>query len=586
MEQTELLDRHPGRAWRSWLARPRLPWLLALAAVALTLPALGIGWQLDDHFQRLVMLRTAETDISSEEAFSVLDGDVELNRLYLDLGYLPWWTPEDFRLAFFRPLALATTRLDYELWPGSAPLMHLHSLLWFAALVGAAAVLYRRLLEPAWVGGLAALLYAIDDAHGSPAAWLANRNALLATLFGILCLLAHDYPLLLALGLASAEAALATTAYLLAYALFIESGKPRLRSLLPYLPVLLAWATAYRLGGYGASSSGLYLDPLRSPLAYARALLERAPFSLMGQWTPIPAELGSLPPPEVSLPSWLLAVALVTLVALALLPVLWRDRGARFWGLGMLLSLLPISATFPSNRLLAFVGLGAMGLLARFFQLTLTTRDRSRHSGPRFRLGVARALVATHLVLAPLLLLLGPVAIRQLGEPMLIAAESLGSDPRLAEQDLIIANAPDYLMFVTNLPTLQALNGRPLPRRLRALSIGPTAVRLTRTGEAALRVDLERGLFGGPLGRLFRDAEDPLRIGSTVHVAGLEIEVLALASDGSPAALEYRFEKPLDDPSLHWVRWQDGRYVEFEPPAVGRAQSLAKAVGPLDRFGW
>ncbi|MCP4204363.1 MAG: hypothetical protein GY769_20825, partial [bacterium] len=147
-------------------------------------------------------------------------------------------------------------------------------------------------------------------------------------------------------------------------------------------------------------------------------------------------------------------------------------------------------------------------------------------------------------------------------------------------------NAPDYLLFVTNLPTLQALEGRPIPRRLLALSTGPTPITLSRSGELALRVALERGLFAGPLGRLFRDPENPLEPGQTVSLSDFEIEVLSLAGDGSPGTLLYRFPKPLEDDSMRWVRWQDGRFVPFDPPAPGRTVSLLPAIGPLDRFGW
>lgn len=533
------------------------------------------------------------------EAFSALKGDRELNRRYTDLGYLPWWTPEDFRLAFFRPLTLATVWLDYRLWSGSPVLMHAHSLLWFAALVVAAAFLYRRIVEPAWVAGLAALLYALDDAHAAPAAWLANRNALLATFFGVLCLVVHDRwrrdgwrpgiyiaPALLGLGLLSGEAALAATGFLFAHALFLDPGRSRLRPLLPYAPVVVAWAGLYRLRGFGAIGSGLYLDPLQSPGAYGVALLRRAPFSLMGQWTPLPADLGSLLPASTGRLWWLVAVGLLLILAAALLSVLRRDRTARFWASGMMLSLLPISATFPSNRLLFFVGLGAMGLVARYLQETLTARrgDRAAHSFPLR--GLAWALVIFHLVLAPLFMPLGAVAIRQMGDPMLTAAASLGTDPRIADQDLVIVSSPDHLMFVTNLPTLQVLGERPVPRRLRALSTGPTAIELARVDARSLRVDLERGLFAGPLGRLFRSARRPFAPGDTTRLTGFEAEVVASAPDGSPTAILYRFAQPLDDPSLRWVRWQEGRYIAFEPPAVGDSISLPPAIGPLDRFGW
>ena len=59
-----------------------------------------------------------------------------------------------------------------------------------------AAVLYRRLFGregrgALWAAGLAALLYALDDAHSLSTAYLANRNALLATFFGLLSLYCH-----------------------------------------------------------------------------------------------------------------------------------------------------------------------------------------------------------------------------------------------------------------------------------------------------------------------------------------------------------------------------------------------------------
>ena len=53
-------------------------------------------------------------------------------------------------------------------------------------MVGALAALYRRLMGATAAAGLAALFYAIDDAHGPPVAFLANRNAMMATLFGVL----------------------------------------------------------------------------------------------------------------------------------------------------------------------------------------------------------------------------------------------------------------------------------------------------------------------------------------------------------------------------------------------------------------
>ena len=203
---------------------------------------------------RVVLRGHVETGYSPLELFSVMRHGPEVLREYTDLGIFPWWTSEELRLAFFRFLSAATHWLDYRLWPDSAPLQHAHSLLWLGALVGATALLYRRIHGASWVAGLAALLYAVDEAHGAPAGWLANRNALVATLFGLLCLLAHDRwrrggagsgrhallaALCLALALAGGEMGLGAFAYLVAYAVFLDRGpvRRRLLSLAPWRPV-------------------------------------------------------------------------------------------------------------------------------------------------------------------------------------------------------------------------------------------------------------------------------------------------------------------------------------------------------------
>ena len=78
---------------------------------------------------------------------------------------------------------------------------------------------------------------------------------------------------------------------------------------------------------------------------------------------------------------------------------------ARFGCAGALLSLLPIAATGPQNRLLFFVGLGSMALLAQIAQrLDLASAIRKR-GGPLARvaaIGFAGLLLFIHLVLAPL----------------------------------------------------------------------------------------------------------------------------------------------------------------------------------------
>jgi hypothetical protein len=350
--------------------------------------------------------------------FSFLDGDEKLIRRALEEGRILWWTHPKLKLAFLRPVSSVTHWLDFRIWPDQPWLMHVQSLLWFAGAIAAAALFYRRLLVPAWVAGLAALLFAVDDAHGMPAVWLANRNANIGVLFGLIALIAHDRwrrdgwrpgaliaPLALLLGLLAGEIALAAGGYLLAYALFLDTDnwRGRLASLVPGGLVGSLWWVTYRVMGYGASGSGVYIDPGASPGEFVHAVIDRAPMLFAGLWG-IPSGLGHFLSQSAAHVLWLVAVGLIVAVTFLLLPILRRDRAARFFALGMVLSLVPACATFPDDRLLYFASFGGMGLMAQFLSAVWQRADWLPSSRIR-RLPFAAAfwmLVVFHLVLSPL----------------------------------------------------------------------------------------------------------------------------------------------------------------------------------------
>ena len=489
--------------------------------------------------------------------------------------------------------------LDYRLWPMSAPLMHLHSLLWLGLAVTAIGVLYRRIIGIAWIAGLAILLFAIDDAHAHPAAWLANRNALVALAFGAMALVAHDRwrrtgwalgiwvaPLCFGLALAAAEFGVGTLAYLIGYTLFIEDGgwRKRWSGLAPHAVVLLAYAAFYQQMGYGTAGSGFYVDPLREPLAYAAVLIERVPILLAGQWGPVPADTyGSLDRSE-AVTVWRVNVAMLTLLCLALIPLVRESRSARLWACGMLLSLVPVAATAPSNRLLFFVGIGGMGLLAEFFA---GLSDRAAWVPPSrawraFAWTLAAALFLIHLVIAPLTRPVSTFATVLVGEPVKAAVASIPADPSLSEQDLVIVNAPDYWLFVSAIPVHKLLDGHPLPRRIRALVVAPVAIELTRIDSRSLRASVNDGMMRGSLGALFRGPTHRLRIGDRLNLDGMTVLIEALTTDGRPRDVVFRFARRLEDPSMQWIRWQEGIYVPFTPPQLGETVRLPAARGPLE----
>lgn len=585
--------RLPDRA-RDDLARGRWVGLLALLAVVLTLPALLTGWQFDDYLHRAALqsdsaapsLQTALMDL-----FVFMDGDPAETQRRMASGEFPWWALPEGKVAFWRPLSGLTHWLDYRWWPAQPLLMHAHSLLWFGAVIVAATLLYRRIMGATWRAGLAALLYAVDDAHGFAAAWLSNRNVLLATLCGCLTLWAHDRwrrdrwragaiiaPLVLLLGLLSAEAASATLCYLLAYALVLDRGsrRERLVSLLPAVLTLVLWRLIYRALGYGAWGTS-YIDPLAEPLRYLQSLLIHAPVLLLGQWALPPAELFPFAPLWARALLWLLGLLLIAVLCGVLYATkLWQDATARFWALGMALALLPISAALPANRLLFFVGLGAMGLLA----CLLDALGRSAGSqlvppAPRaWRRWLGRGLVALHLVLALLLLPLTAWSPALLGniEPSIAA---LPREPNFAQQTAVILNAPSF--FSTGyIPIVRRFQGLPAPAQIRYLGAGPTSIEVQRSDERTLVLRPAGGYLRG-FDVVFRAPQQGLTRGQIIELPDLRVTVLELTTDGRPAAVSFEFATALNDPGLRWLQWRDGRYVPFVPPAVDEYVTLPPA---------
>ena len=89
---------------RDRLQRRHLPWHLAVLAMLLCAPSLWLGWQFDDDFHRAALRRPELPLISRSpaELYAFIEGDPVANRQAVVMGFLPWWSHEKLRLAFFR----------------------------------------------------------------------------------------------------------------------------------------------------------------------------------------------------------------------------------------------------------------------------------------------------------------------------------------------------------------------------------------------------------------------------------------------------------------------------------------------------
>ena len=562
------------------LSSPRVPFLAAAIAVALTLPAIGTGWHVDDLYHRAQFLEIGPLSDSSNmtnRMFDFLSGDPEQILAFKELGVVPWWANDRLKISFWRPLSALTHVIDYALWPQSGVLMHLHSVAWLGLLVFFAAFWYRRTMGPSYVAGLAVVLFALDDAHGLPAGFLANRNAIVATSLGVLSLWMHDRarrdgfrpglllsPLAFACALLSGESGIGTAAYLFAYAVCLEPGPVlrRLSTIAPHGLVGLGWLVLYETMGYGTAGSEFYLDPMGQPLAWLGAFLVRAPLLLLGQWFVPPSSFVLLWTPAQTVGVAVFGVSVLAVLFALLRPILREEPTARFFGLGMTLAVVPITAGYPNDRLLFFVGLGAMGLLAMllvrlFDRNSVTTVDRL----------VGWALVVVHVVLAaPLQVMMSASMASQ--EPFYAAApRSLPDDTQLTSQRLIVVNQPSFF-YGQYLLLVRAMDSRPAPESLLLMAPGTSGLTVERVSIDEILIEAEDGYLRGPFDNVYR-ASHGFPEDYRLDLSDVRVEVISLTEDRRPRRVRFTFAVPLEDPSLRWVLFEDGRYVPFAVPPVG-----------------
>jgi hypothetical protein len=581
-----------------WLGARRAPLVVALIGLALAAPALTADFSADDHLHRVASRE--DTGIAGMRSrpfdlFVFASGDPVSAKALRDEGVFPWWTDGHVKLAFWRPVTSATHAADYELWPDSSRAMLAHNLVWLAIALGMVWLFYRRFAEIRWIAVLALALYAIDDARGPVVGWIANRNALVALAFAIPVLLAHDRwrrdgwthggwvgPLLLALALGAGEASLAITAYLAAHALWLDRGtwRDRLLALAPYAAVVVVWRVVYQLLGYGVAGSGVYLDPGSDPAGFVAHAVYRVPLLLLGQLALPWSDLASLYPlmgGNAMLVMTIVAVVVVAVIVLACARLLRVDPVSRFFATGMVLSAIPVASTFPADRLLGFVGLGGMGLVAQLLAAAIARRDLlgTRWVRRAAVMVVVVAMLLVHVVLAPPLLVMRSRSMVAINRILDRADAGIPSDASIAHKTVILTNPPNDA-FAGYVHIMREARRQVRPERLRWLATGSSPVTLTRIDERTLRVAPEGGFLRSEIDQMLRTPRRPFAAGERIVLTGMTIEIERV-EDGRPLTALARFDRPLEDPALVWRRWDVTTYVPYQPPAIGVSDTLKAA---------
>lgn len=588
---------------RSALASRHATIAIVLVSVLVVAPSLGLGFAVDDYFHKIGLTQDARWAPILKpwrELFTFYDGDPVRTQAMVEDGITIWWTDPNIVAAFFRPVSAATHALDYALWPSHPWLMHAHSIAWYGALVWVAARLYQRLLShdrawPSWVAGLSALLFGLDHNHALPAGWIANRNAVVAAVFGLAALWAHDVAVrgagrrttasigsgvLFALALASGESALGVAGYFAAYTVFLDARawRARVGSLAPQAVTVATWAVIYRGGGYGVRGSGMYIEPLREPALFVGTLLSHLPLL-------VASELGG---PTPDLYPFLPTVGRALLVVIALgflawsaraLMLLWRaDPVARFYLSGALLAALPACAVYPNGRLLTIAGFGLVGIVA----LAGAGVADGAPWVPRPRSKLVRSFAiwacGGHLLLSPIVMQIGMGQVFLLNRYLVGLGSSLPASAEDEGRRVIVMNTPDTL-FSAYFVLTRRLAGDPVPTRMLTLAGGARTIELARTDARTVVVRAEGGFY--KTGTEVVTRAGPMPVGSEVVLTDVRVQILEVDRDGLPTSAAFLFDGSADSDAFVWMRWEDRELVRVRPPAVGESVTIPGQVPKL-----
>lgn len=586
-------------------------------------PTLQDGLFADDYVAMAIMEGKFAAPRNALDLFDFANGTEQDVRALRRLGSLPWWAPDNYRIAFLRPLSSASWQLDRLLFGKHYGAYHAHSLLVFFALIVSATLLYRKLFSPI-VALLATAIFALDDSHRFPLLWLSNRGGIYALLFGVLALHAHllfrergraRYACLSALcvsvGLLFGEWALPMLAYIVAYELLAAKGRwsTRALSLLPSLtPAVLFLIVRARLH-YGARGSGAYVDPGVEPVRFALSVLHRVPVFFADMFWNVPSEwwdhgtpwrdqvLGMwIIPPEiwVQLPGWhvfQLALGVAALLALAFgVSFCWRRldtderRYLKFLLLGAVAALVPVVGSFPSTRLT----IAAYWGLAPLFALVL------REAALRLRALSVRPWLRFVPKLIAYALIVGVIFHMQIKAPLEASVQGqcdwyastrewvLAADlnpERVADQRVILLTGSEFTTTFF-FSYIWAQGGNPMPRSFYPITACPCAHYVERSADnelvmralgAAYLASGEENMFHSPMRKWHE--------GEVVQLDGLRVRAENVV-DGLPTVLRLTFDRSLDDPSYVFLVSAPFGLVRANLPHLGEQLLYARASDP------
>ena len=496
--------------------------------------------------------------------------------------FFPWWSDPGLTMRFMRPLSSVLLWVDHWLFADAPLPQHLHSFLWWVAVVVAARALFQRSFSSR-IATMATVIFALAPCHAIPLAWLANREALVSLTFGIVGMLAivrvreagkvSDAliaSVCFALSFLAGEYAISLAGFVLAHEV-MKKGTPQRRALtlLPFVLPAALYLGARSLRGYGSSGSGFYTDPLHDPLAFALGAPRRAAILLIDAWLGLDQDTVTVS----SSPWWVVLIAVV-LAALFVLPIRESIKAlpeaepstARWFLLGGCLALVPVLAVVPSPRLLGASMLGFSPVIAIVLNHAwFPTAPPSRRGLHEWTALAAMVLAFAHFVHGPGVSFLMGRSFYQSTWAYADAVDQLRARiGDVSESEVVAMRVTGGGFF---LPFSVDATGRP-PAYFRILSHASHVLALRRGPRTLELLGTEaHGLYPAGEGNLFLDAHHRVEVGQVFEVPGMTATVLEILPDGRPRSARFEFARDLED--AQWLHEAASGFPDATPPEPG-----------------
>ena len=578
----------------------------------LMIPSLQIDFFMDDyHFLEIHEKSFPIKAANGEDIvnpFTIFSGDLQINKTFTEYGFVPWWTQKDLKMAFWRPLSAALSKLDFLLFGYSAIAHHIHSILWLIAYTITIGIILRHIL-PLRIAGLAVLIVALNEAHTIPVTWLAYRNSFISivpALWGLWCHLRWREKnwnmglplsiLLFTVGLLGGETALGILPYIVFYELLGHKKqlKDRFIGILPCFLVFISYLTIYKIFNFGTFGSGLYLDPMSEPISYIIAASGRIPALLADAFTGFFLSESWMLLPEFRP----LQISIGIISVIVFVSLLHKSSSAqnvktekltlRWLTAAAFISLLPVAASLPRGGGLLSAGLGFSAGIASI-TIYLWQISKSQVKKLVFKKWIivisGTAIVLVHLVLSPLISIGLQIDIAKQSKIAVEAAQKVTQTESDATRDHILLLAPNYPIEVAfYMPLIQRHYSKIPIQSWRILSLAPFNHTFLRTDSNIIQMSVVNGeLLSTMLEQLFRSPLTAFKIGEKIPAGFLTVEIIEIGSSG-PTTVNFHFDRDLDDKSLRFLVWEDNELKEVTPPSLGKTISLLKPQGPIDKL--